>query len=104
MTWKRQFCIALTTIKQADVDGADMFPAVSGRFLDWIDTGPYRLYSWAFFDVGQFRLDCTRFGLVFRAGAPQGGGAHSLSRNSEIIGTTVSALSNKNKWPPPCTR
>ena len=27
--------------------------------------GPYRLCSWGFFDVGQFRLDCTRFGLDF---------------------------------------
>ena len=61
-----QFCTALTTIKQADVDGADMFPAVFARFLEWIGMGrPYRLCSWGFFDVGQFRLDCTRFGLVF---------------------------------------
>ena len=60
-----QFCTALTTIKQADVDGADMFPAVFARFLEWIGDGPYRLCSWGFFDVGQFRLDCTRFGLVF---------------------------------------
>ena len=60
-----QFCTALTTIKQADVDGADMFPAVFARFIEWIGDGPYRLCSWGFFDVGQFRLDCTRFGLVF---------------------------------------
>ena len=60
-----QFCTALTTIKQADVGGADMFPAVFARFLEWIGAGPYRLCSWGFFDVGQFRLDCTRFGLVF---------------------------------------
>ncbi len=60
-----QFCTALTTITQADVDAADMFAAVFGRFLEWIGTGPYRLCSWGFFDVGQFRLDCTRFGLVF---------------------------------------
>jgi len=60
-----QFCTALTTIQQADVDVADMFPAVFTRFLEWIGTGPYRLCSWGFFDVGQFRLDCTRFGLVF---------------------------------------
>ena len=60
-----QFCTALTTIQQADVDGAEMFPAVFARFLEWIGTGPYRLCSWGFFDVGQFRLDCTRFGLVF---------------------------------------
>ena len=60
-----QFCTALTTIKQADVDGADMFPAVFARFLEWIGVGPYRLCSWGFFDVGQVRLDCTRFGLVF---------------------------------------
>jgi len=60
-----QFCTALTTIRQADVDGADMYPAVFTRFLEWIGAGPYRLCSWGFFDVGQFRLDCTRFGLVF---------------------------------------
>jgi len=60
-----QFCTALSTIQQADVDGAEMFLAVFARFLEWIGTGPYRLCSWGFFDVGQFRLDCTRFGLVF---------------------------------------
>ena len=61
-----QFCTALTTIKQADVDGADMFPVVFARFLEWIGMGrPYRLCSWGFFDVGQFRLDCARFGPVF---------------------------------------
>ncbi len=60
-----QFCTALTTITQAEVDGADMFPTVFARFLDWVGTGPHRLCSWGFFDVGQFRLDCTRFGLVF---------------------------------------
>ena len=60
-----QFCTALTTIRQADVDGADMYPAVFTRFLEWIGAGPYRLCSWGFFDVGQFRLDCPRFGLVF---------------------------------------
>lgn len=42
-----EFCTALTTIKQADVVGADMFPAVFARFLEWIGTGPYRLCSWA---------------------------------------------------------
>ena len=40
-----QFCTALTTIKQADVDGADMFPAVFARFLEWIGAGPCRLCS-----------------------------------------------------------
>ena len=42
-----QFCTALTTIKQADVDEADMFPAVFARFIEWIGDGPYRLCSWA---------------------------------------------------------
>ena len=60
-----QFCTALATIKRADVDGADMFAAVFARFLDWVGAGPYRLCSWGFFDVGQFRLDCTRFGVMF---------------------------------------
>ena len=38
-----QFCTALTTIMQTDVNGAEMFPAVFARFLEWIGTGPYRL-------------------------------------------------------------
>jgi 3'-5' exoribonuclease 1 len=54
-----QFCTALTTIKQAEVDGADMFPAVSPGSSGGSAAGPYRLCSWGFFDVGSFRLDCT---------------------------------------------
>lgn len=59
------FCTALTSIIQADVDASDPFPVVFPRFLAWIGTEPYRLASWGFFDVRQFRLDCRRHGLAF---------------------------------------
>jgi 3'-5' exoribonuclease 1 len=59
------FCRELTTITQAEVDAADPFPAVFPRFLAWIGSDDYRLCSWGFYDVGQFRRDCTRHGLPF---------------------------------------
>ncbi|HEY3140945.1 MAG TPA: limonene-1,2-epoxide hydrolase family protein [Acidimicrobiales bacterium] len=59
------FCTKLTTITQAQVDAADTFPDVFARFLAWIGPKPYRLTTWGAFDIGQFRLDCGRHGLLF---------------------------------------
>ena len=58
------FCTRLTSITQADVDDADMFPVAFERFLEWIGVG-HRLCSWGGYDVKQFRMDCTRHGLIF---------------------------------------
>ncbi len=60
-----KFCMELTAISQDDVDGADLFPVVFTRFRQWIGDGPYRLCSWGFYDVGQFRQDCGRHGVEF---------------------------------------
>ena len=59
------FCIELTSITQAEVDRAEDFATVFPAFMRWIGDEPYRLCSWGFYDVGQFRLDCDRHGLVF---------------------------------------
>jgi 3'-5' exoribonuclease 1 len=59
------FCMTLTSIMQADVDAADPFTVVFPRFQAWIGTEDYRLCSWGFYDVGQFRRDCGRHGLPF---------------------------------------
>jgi 3'-5' exoribonuclease 1 len=58
-------CTELTTITQADVDGADPFSMVFPSFLEWIGDGEHRLCTWGAYDVGQFRLDCRRHGLAF---------------------------------------
>jgi len=59
------FCTELTSITQADVDGADIFSIVFSAFTGWIGGGDCRLCSWGFWDVGQFRHDCRRHGLPF---------------------------------------
>src|ERR1700759_4983036 len=58
------FCKKLTSITQADVDGADVFRAVFRRFLDWIGPDPFMLCSWGAYDLNQFRLDCQRHALT----------------------------------------
>jgi len=62
------FCTRLTSIRQEDVADADTFPAVFGRFVEWIGTEPYTLCSWGAYDVRQFRLDCARHGVPFPGG------------------------------------
>ncbi len=58
-----EFCTQLTTIRQEDVDGAELFPAVLARFVAWIGEEPYRLVSWGAYDLNQFRKDCLRHGI-----------------------------------------
>ena len=58
------FCKALTTIQQEDVDNAAHFNEVINDFQNWIDTeNEYRLCSWGFYDRKQFENDCAIFGL-----------------------------------------
>ena len=57
------FCKELTSITQADVDSADLFPVVFHRFLDWIGDDAHALCSWGAYDLGQFELDAKRSGM-----------------------------------------
>lgn len=57
------FCRQLTSIRQKDVDGADHYPAVIGRFIEWIGPQPYYLCSWGFYDRRQFIEDCELHGV-----------------------------------------
>jgi 3'-5' exoribonuclease 1 len=58
------FCRRLTSITQADVDGADTFWTVFHEFLDWIGQKPFVLCSWGAYDLNQFRTDCRRHGIA----------------------------------------
>ena len=55
------FCTELTTIQQADVDGAPYFYEAIERFKSWIGVGdvPYMLCSWGFYDRRQLEADCA---------------------------------------------
>jgi 3'-5' exoribonuclease 1 len=54
-----EFCKGLTTIKQSQVDRANLFPVVLKEFQEWIDlTSNYVLCSWGFYDRQQFKQDC----------------------------------------------
>lgn len=59
------FCTQLTSITQAEVDAAEMFPTVFADFLDWIGPEPFVLCSWGAYDLGQFRTDCQRHQVPF---------------------------------------
>jgi 3'-5' exoribonuclease 1 len=55
------FCRALTTITQAEVDAAEPFPAAFARFLAWIgDPARVLFASWGEYDQRQFLRDCVR--------------------------------------------
>jgi 3'-5' exoribonuclease 1 len=59
------FCTKLTSITQADVQNAPLFPEGVKQFQDWIAHfgEPYCLCSWGFYDKKQLRLDCEWHGL-----------------------------------------
>ena len=53
------FCRELTTISQAEVEGADDFPTVLRRFSSWVEEQPdYDFCSWGDYDKKQFVRDC----------------------------------------------
>jgi inhibitor of KinA sporulation pathway (predicted exonuclease) len=53
------FCKKLTSITQADVDGAPSFPQALEKFQQWINLEEnYVLCSWGFYDKTQFNWDC----------------------------------------------
>lgn len=55
------FCKNLTSIQQADVDNAPLFPEAIEKFKSWIDVdnAEYVLCSWGFYDRKQFESDCS---------------------------------------------
>ena len=60
------FCIELTSIRQHDVDAADVFPQVLRQFIDWAKAwSPFVWCSWGDYDLKQLRSDCRRHGLTF---------------------------------------
>lgn len=63
-----EFCLGLIPIGQAEADAADFFPAVFGRFLDWIGDGPFWLGSWGTFDRVQLQAECKKHGLAMPRG------------------------------------
>jgi inhibitor of KinA sporulation pathway (predicted exonuclease) len=53
------YCVQLTQIRQADVDGAQTFPGAFARFLDWIGEPQHvRFASWGQYDKCQLQRDC----------------------------------------------
>jgi inhibitor of KinA sporulation pathway (predicted exonuclease) len=60
------YCVKLTGIRQADVDGAETFPAAFARFLAWLgDPALVRFSSWGRYDKSQLQRDCTHHAVRF---------------------------------------
>lgn len=60
------FCKELTTIKQEDVDYADLFEKVIPDFQKWVDLnvdGEYTFYSWGNFDKNILNRQCKELGV-----------------------------------------
>jgi len=60
------FCRQLTNIQQADVDGAELFPAVAARLASFAQRhqAPGATWgSWGQFDFKQLARDCERHGV-----------------------------------------
>lgn len=57
------FCIQLTSIRQQDVDEAEIFPDVLRRFREWIYRHEVTAWaSWGDYDRLQFEQDCALHG------------------------------------------
>jgi len=55
------FCRALTTIKQEEIDAAPQFPEVYGEFCRWAEAyRPFILTSWGHYDRKQILRECAR--------------------------------------------
>ncbi len=55
-----EFCTKLTSIRQEDVDKAEIFPVVFPKFLEWAgDLESISFCSWGNYDKWQFQKDCT---------------------------------------------
>ncbi|NIA69033.1 exonuclease domain-containing protein [Pelagibius litoralis] len=59
-----EFCTELTTIRQADVDGAPAFPKAIADFHRWAaGGGGYILAAWGNYDGAQIARDCGKHGI-----------------------------------------
>ena len=61
------FCRQLTNIQQADVDGAELFPAVAARLASFAQLHQAEgatWGSWGQFDAKQLSRDCARHGIA----------------------------------------
>lgn len=58
-----KFCTTLTSITQADVDGAPPFGIAFQQLLDWAD-GFTTFCGWGTYDRDQIARDCKRHGMV----------------------------------------
>lgn len=60
------FCTELTSIVQADVDGAPTFPDALAAWLAWAESyRPWVLASWGEFDRNQLHRDCDLHGIAY---------------------------------------
>jgi inhibitor of KinA sporulation pathway (predicted exonuclease) len=69
------FCTELTTIRQADVDGAPTFPQAMASMRAWL-TVPALLCSWGRYDRNQLQRDAARH----KVGLPLGKGHLDLKQ------------------------
>ncbi len=60
------YCTQLTTITQADVDGAPSFAEVMQQFQqEFLPAEPLMFCAWGPYDRRQLRRDCQRYGLDY---------------------------------------
>ena len=59
------FCKNLTSIRQEDVDSAQIFPRVVDQFLEWVDiyNGEFYLLSWGVDDLKLLQQNCQLYKL-----------------------------------------
>lgn len=57
------FCKKLTSIQQADVDSAPVFPEAMEMFFAWIDVCEVTFCSWGYYDIKQIQMDYHRHGI-----------------------------------------
>ena len=63
------FCKALTTIRQEDVDGAPAFPQALAAFRAFAEPfAPFTLAAWGNYDRNQLRRDCKLHGVAYPFG------------------------------------
>lgn len=64
------FCTALTTIRQAQVDGAPLFPSAMNDFVRQMFVGHDAVFcSWGAYDRTQLRQDCERHRIQYPLGS-----------------------------------
>lgn len=65
------FCKSLTSISQADVDLAELYPAAILRFRQWLaEIGSYEFCSWGDYDRKQFEQDSRYHGVAYPFAGP----------------------------------